>query len=479
MTMTMMLCLSPLWTQAAWTRTTPTGFHHRRATGRSSSRQLLCAHVTAIESTPNPSSFLLQLAAPLVGLEDLVGSLRGRSYTTTAIFPPTDIAAILALDGIDSVYAMATALTVNKQAAASWDVVLPLVLQAIDASGNHQELLQGLAAATTSETTTTAGQVRIRLQISNRMPIQIEGMGCLGTTRRKALAPKFATHMEELVEGGAAFFANRQWVDRGVRYILREDEDDATARMEDATAQEGLDLDTLLQAEYDDYEAAYSEDRLAAIVARQLGHSTEDGPPPSSAATTTAIPVSEMDLERVQQMCDLAEEGNLAALTLLAEFVQSHQGNMAARRDALAYLGGTGATFPGHDLVLEAVVSALQEERNPIMRRTAGDALSDLGDSRAVPYAMNALTDRSKLVQWRAARIVGELGDSMETAAVLKEASFSSDYAFEVAFEIKDAMRKVRERALNKDAGGDGGPGAGPIWKQIQDGMAEKNSKNE
>jgi hypothetical protein len=477
------MCLSPLWTQAAWTRTTPIGFPRRRATGRCS-RQLLCAHVTAIESTPNPSSFLLQLAAPLEGLEDLVGSLRGRSYTTTAIFPPTDIAAILALDGIDSVYAMAAALTVNKQAAASWDVVLPLVLQAIDASGNHQELLQGLAAAATSPTTTTTtttGQVRIRLQISNRMPIQIEGIGCLGTTRRKALAPKFVAHMEELVEGGAAFFANRQWVDRGVRYILREDEDDddAAVMTEDATAQEDLDLDTLLQAEYDDYEAAYSGERLAAIVAQQLGHSTEDGSPPSSAAAATAIPASEMDLERVQQTCDLAEEGNLAALTVLADFVQSHQGNMAARRDALAYLGGTGAIFPGHDLVLEAVVSALQEERNPIMRRTAGDALSDLGDSRAVPYAMNALTDRSKLVQWRAARIVGELGDSMETVAVLKEASFSSDYAFEVAFEIKDAMRKVRERALNKDAGGDGGPGAGPIWKQIQDGMAEKSSKSE
>jgi hypothetical protein len=265
-----------------------------------------------------------------------------------------------------------------------------------------------------------------------------------------------------------------------VRYILLEDDDDdGGASSEDATAQEDFELETVLQAEFDDYDAAYSEERLATIVAQQLGENTDDVPP-SSPTTTTTTTVSDMDLERVQQTCNLAEEGNLAALTLLSEFVKSHQGNMAARRDALAYLGGTGSTFPGNELAFEAVVSALQEERNPIMRRTAGDALSDLGDPRAVPYAIEALTDRSKLVQWRAARVIGELGDSMATAAVLKEASFSSDYAFEVAFEIKDAMRKVRERAFSKDTSSGGpGPGAGPIWKQIQDGMAEKSAKNE
>jgi hypothetical protein len=117
------------------------------------------------------------------------------------------------------------------------------------------------------------------------------------------------------------------------------------------------------------------------------------------------------------------------------------------------------------------------------MRRTAGDALSDLGDARAVPFAVQALeNDRSKLVQWRAARVIGELGDAndMHIVAVLKQASFSSKYAFEVAFEIKDALRKVKARVVQMstsssssdtdDRIGNGAPKTGPVWKQIQEG---------
>lgn len=440
----------------------------------------MMAQVSRIESTPNPSCFLVQLSAPLDGLEDMEGSLKGRTYAaseiTTTGETPTEIADILVIDGMDSVYAMASALTINKKAAAKWDVILPLVLKALGAE-NNEEILQGLLASTSAssssgqESGTSSGQVTIRLQISNNMPIQIEGIGYLGTTMRKKLAPKFAQSMESLVEGGCNFFADRKWVDRGVRYIDTIDaESGEVAMVEDN--EENVELTTVLDAEFEEFDAAYSEARLAAIVAKQL---RQDVPPISPPDTTTLT----MDLESVDQFCDLADAGDEKALQVLAEFVKSHNGNMAARRNALAYLGGTGLEFPGNELAFGAVVSALKNEKNPIMRRTAGDALSDLGDKLAVPHAIEALADRSKLVQWRAARILGELGDSMDTTAVLKQASFSSAYAFEVTFEIKDAMRKVRERALNKDAGITGGPATGPIWKQIQDGMTEKSTNNE
>jgi hypothetical protein len=431
------------------------------------SLQLLLAHVSKIESTPNPSSFLIQLSAPLGGLEDMVGSLKGRSYSTITILTPAEIADILAIDGIESVYAMASALTINKKATAKWDAVLPLVLEALGVE-NDQELLKGLPTSATGQEASTAssGQVRIRLQISNKMPIQIEGIGFLGTTTRKKLAPKFAQHMELLVNGGVDFFSDRKWVDRGMRYLS-----DEAGLLDEEHEQENFELMTVLQAESEEYDAAYSEERLAALVAKELGDNV-----PKSSSTIATTSVSEMDLQSVHQRCDLAQEGDVEALTILSCFVKSHKGNTAARRNALAYLGGTGSSYPGNESVFEAVVSALRNEKSPIMRRTAGDALSDLGDKRAVPYAIEAVTDRSKLVQWRAARIVGELGDSMESAASLKEASFSFKYAFEVAFEIKDAMRKVRERALNKDVGINGGPAAGPMWKQIQDGTAGKSS---
>lgn len=117
------------------------------------------------------------------------------------------------------------------------------------------------------------------------------------------------------------------------------------------------------------------------------------------------------------------------------------------------------------------------------MRRTAGDALSDLGDPRAIPYAITAMEDdKSKLVQWRAARILGELGDAQETVAVLKQASFSSKYAFDIAFEIQDALRKVQARIDQaQEQSGDNyndveAPRKGPMWKQIQEGMLSSPS---
>ena len=78
---------------------------------------------------------------------------------------------------------------------------------------------------------------------------------------------------------------------------------------------------------------------------------------------------------------------------------------------------------------------------------------------------MAALTDRSTLVRWRAACILGEVGEGGSVAAALKQASLE-EAAFEVAFEMKDAARKVASR----DAGEGGAKG--PMWKQIQDGLA-------
>ncbi len=60
-------------------------------------------------------------------------------------------------------------------------------------------------------------------------------------------------------------------------------------------------------------------------------------------------------------------------------------------------------------MIFEAVAASFLKDRSPAIRRTAGDALSDIGDARAVGLAVSALEDVSKLVRWRAARILGEL----------------------------------------------------------------------
>lgn len=89
---------------------------------------------------------------------------------------------------------------------------------------------------------------------------------------------------------------------------------------------------------------------------------------------------------------------------------------------------------------------------------------SDLGDPAAVPIALAGLRDKSKLVRWRAARVVGELGVQERDADLLDEAR-GTEAEFEVAFEMADAARKIRSRL----SGEKDGPGAGPVWKQIQE----------
>ena len=48
-----------------------------------------------------------------------------------------------------------------------------------------------------------------------------------------------------------------------------------------------------------------------------------------------------------------------------------------------------------------------------------------------------------------------------------------SEAAFEVAFEMGDAARRILARIEGKARGGGGG-GGGPVWKQIQNGMSNK-----
>eukprot|EP00978_Attheya_sp_CCMP212_P020243 scaffold57684_cov55-Attheya_sp.AAC.1 len=370
----------------------------------------MSAAVTGIESTPNPSSFIVKLSAPLVGLEDMAGSLQGRSYSTASVtlLTPPEIAEILRIDGIEQVYCMATALTINKKASAKWDILLPLVICALGVDKDEQSLLlQGLLSTSSTSSTDTSttsssssGQVRIRLQISNKIPIQIEAIGFLGTPKRMQLPPKFQEHMQVMVDGGIDFFFGRKWVDRGVRYL---EMDDDTGTLDDTeTAQEDLELMTVLQSELEEVDAAYSKERLAAIVAESLGKGVPTTTTQTASSETTTETNAEFTLERVDRYCDLAELGSEEALTILATFVASHEGSMAARRNALAFLGGTAGadaavTAVTTDLVFGAIASALENERNPTMRRTAGDALSDLGDARGVTFAVSALGDKSKL----------------------------------------------------------------------------------
>jgi hypothetical protein len=77
------------------------------------------------------------------------------------------------------------------------------------------------------------------------IPIQIEATGFLGTTKRINLPPKFEEYMELMQKDGVDFFSKMKWVDRGIRYLPGEDDDNVFATSQED--QERLELESLLQ----------------------------------------------------------------------------------------------------------------------------------------------------------------------------------------------------------------------------------------
>jgi hypothetical protein len=126
--------------------------------------------------------------------------------------------------------------------------------------------------------------------------------------------------------------------------------------------------------------------------------------------------------------------------------------NPQVRRLAAA---GLGATASGD--AVEPLCEALLHDPSIAVRRTAGDALSDIGDPRAESAACKALADPNKLVRWRAARLLSEIGTT-ESIGHLERAA--NDDAFEVKLEVESAIERIRS----------GTAALGPAWRRIVDG---------
>src|SRR5690606_24022989 len=80
------------------------------------------------------------------------------------------------------------------------------------------------------------------------------------------------------------------------------------------------------------------------------------------------------------------------------------------------------------------------KDKTVTVRRTAGDCLSDLGFPEAMGEMCDALKDKSRIVRWRAAMFLYEVGNETALPA-LKEAE--NDPEFEVQLQIKMAIERI------------------------------------
>jgi HEAT repeat protein len=264
------------------------------------------------------------------------------------------------------------------------------------------------------------GQIQILVQTFSGIPMQVKAVDLEGETRLS-----LGSHFNEAAQliqktTGADFLKERQWVDHGWRYGQR-------AEMAEQVV-----------SELQNY---FSPERLDLAVSEAIGKKELNGAQKlEELADFSAIEKLFLDHQWQQRLLAVQELSRLdisqspVAINLLIAALQDS--NAQVRRLAAAALGTTGSAE-----VVPSLCQTLIEDSSVAVRRTAGDALSDIGDASAAAAMVQALLDGNKLVRWRAARFLNDLGTA-ESLPFLEAALQESEY--EVLLEINAAIDRIK-----------------------------------
>jgi hypothetical protein len=400
----------------------------------------------SIETTPNPNSMKLnfdeQVDKPVTYTAEQVDECEGH------------IRSILSVYGVKSVFVCANFITLNRDPRVDWKQILDAVTASLskefqgggealcdeslrqqrnereeqhneqrneqrNEQHNEQHNEQRAAGA-------KAGQAVIVVQTFKGVPIQVKVTDASGE-KRLALDAKFSDTAQAIQAAtGADYLKERHWADWGVRYgtaseIAAEVVEEINARLDSSA------LERLLKAASGDVQAARNLSEIEADLKNSDWASR---------------------LKAVQELSEM--KGMEKTIPLLISVLADEQ--QQVRRLAAAALGASGD--PG---VVNALAHVFLKDAAPGVRRTAGDALSDIGSAEAESFACIALADTNKLVRWRAARLLADLGTDYALPHLRKALG---DSQFEVNLEIESAIERIsggKEASL-------------PMWKKIQEG---------
>lgn len=368
----------------------------------------------SIEPTPSPNSMKLNVD------ESLPRGIR-QSYTKKEIeSAPEPLKALLAIEGVRSIFRTADFIALDRVASADWARILAdarALLQGGTEGGNDA----GAALAAESY-----GEAHVLVQMYRGIPIQVRVKNG-EREARSALPQKFTDAVTEAA--GASMIRERKLEEFGVRY----------GELEEIAAEIVKEL-----------EAAYTPERLKELIAaaQALGPGEEPAAPARPAPLTGEEIAERFESPewqvRYAALERMAPEPEL--LPLIARAL--HDENMSIRRLAVVYLGDL-RTPEAMPYLFEAL-----RDKSVSVRRTAGDTLSDWGDPAATGPMIEALRDPNKLVRWRAARFLYEAGDESAVEA-LREAA--KDAEFEIQLQAQMALERIER----------GEEAAGSVWQQM------------
>jgi Virulence factor/Scaffold protein Nfu/NifU N terminal/HEAT repeats len=366
--------------------------------------------LTSIETTPNPNSMKLNL-------DESVG--KAVTYTSDQRAGcPQAVEKILDIEGVKSIYLCNDFITLNRDPRADWKVLLAEVSSIFgDIQSTTREVEEQRKVAE------KVGQVEVLVQTFRGIPIQVKAVETQGE-KRIALAARFSDAAQRVqARSGADYLKERYWADWGVRY----------GSLEEVAAEV-----------VEEIEGSLNEEKVLTLEAKALGQSAAEAAPTSIEEAKADLASSDWHT-RFQAVQKLSTEDGAIPLLITA----LEDSNQQVRRLVAAALGASGSAE-----AVGRLSEVLLTDASVGVRRTAGDALSDLGHVSAQSAMCRALSDPNKLVRWRAARFLADIGTE-EALPFLKQAKDDSE--FEVRLEIQAAIERI--------AGGK--EESTPMWKKI------------
>ena len=389
----------------------------------------------SIETTPSPNCIKLNLDEPV---SDKALTLQKGSGSPDA---PEWAQQLLGIDAVQSIFVIKDFVTLTRQGNADWQPILAKAADLIGVAENADSKLltqvaqpvQSTEAATGATSSgSSLGQLDVAVQVFRGIPVQVRAIAPDGQQARAALPERFAQALQRAIQAtGADYVAERRW-----------EPYQAPAGAPDPVAQLVADeIDSLLD------DPALAQIEAAAIADRPATESTDKAAQQQALIDDLSHPDWKHRLKALQQL-EVTPE-NLAAVVAVLDDEKS-----TIRRWAAALLGASAL-----EDAIEPLCSTVQRDPSPIVRRTAGDALSDIGSDRAMGTMTQALTDASKLVRWRAARFLNELGDQTAVEPLHRAAEQESE--FDVKVEMMAALERIEA----------GGNTQMPMWMRLTQGV--------
>ena len=380
----------------------------------------------SIETTPSPNCMKLNLDAPKIAKPMTLNA--GDEVADI----PTVFQDLLAIEGVQSIFWMGNFVTLTRRGSVDWPTILAaagaLIGIAADADVGLSDSLQAdksvADTAASGAVKQNFGQVEVAVQMFRGIPVQVRAIAD-GEQARVALPDRFNQALQRtIVATEADYVTERIW----------------------SPYQPQFGSPAEIAQQVADEIAILTSDRDLALLEKSAANA-ESAVRPLELQQTLLKELQQSDWKRrlkaIQQI-----EVNSETFTSIVIALRDERN--AIRRWAAALLGSSEKSEAGGPLC-----EALRADSSPIVRRTAGDALSDLGNAAAMAAMVEALQDASGLVRWRAGRFLNEVGDRTTLPALIKAAESESE--FDVRVEMLAAIDRI----------GSGKASQLPMWMRI------------